>query len=90
MSIKSRADRDDLINRSVTNMKQELNGDAVTPQQEGIYRGLLEHMLDMEERLEQGQILSMFTPKQRKAIAGAVGTAMAVVGGWFAAGSPGS
>ena len=67
-------------------MKSRLNGDNVSRVQEEMYRGLLDHMLDMEERLEEGQILSMFSPPMRKKIVGAIGAGVAVVGSLFGSG----
>ena len=80
MSIRDDVERQELIARSVENMKSRLNGDNMTRPQEEIFRGILDHMLEMEERIEQGQVLSFLTPSQRKKVVGALGGAAVIAG----------
>ena len=80
MSVRDDVEREELIDRAVETLKGRLNGDNVTRPQEEMYRGILDHLLDMEARIEDGQILSMLSPAMRKKVAAVVGTAVAVLG----------
>ena len=91
MSLQNEVERDELINRKIALWKDRINGDTVTKAEEEGMRLVLESQYEMEDRIAEGQILSMFTPKQRKWLASAVGAGIALVGSLFFSGQiPGS